>query len=96
MPSNPSMSAAIVGAAESDKIGYIEAGTTNVLLGIEALSRGAAHLVAVSATGVRWPLASALLLAGSTRGISNVATATESIITAHNGAVLVSEGGGAA
>ena len=50
----------------------------------------------VSATGVRWPLASALLLAGSTRGISNVATATESIITAHNGAVLVSEGGGAA
>ena len=38
MPSNPSMSAAIVGAAESDKIGYIEAGTTNVLLGIEALS----------------------------------------------------------
>ena len=50
----------------------------------------------VSATGVRWPLASALLLAGSTRGISNVATATESIITAHNGAVLVSEGGGEA
>lgn len=46
----------------------------------------------VSATGVRWPLASALLLAGSTRGISNVATATESIITAHNGALLVSEG----
>ena len=50
----------------------------------------------VSATGVRWPLDSAVLIAGSTRGISNVATATESIITAHNGAVLVSEGGGAA
>lgn len=46
----------------------------------------------VSAIGVRWPLTSALLLAGSTRGISNVATATESIITAHNGAVLMSEG----
>lgn len=46
----------------------------------------------VSATGVRWPLDSALLVAGSTRGISNVATATESIITAHKGAVLVSEG----
>jgi thiamine pyrophosphokinase len=50
----------------------------------------------VSATGVRWTLDSALLVAGSTRGISNVATATESIITVHNGAVLVSEGGGAA
>jgi thiamine pyrophosphokinase len=49
----------------------------------------------VSATGVRWPLDSAVLIAGSTRGISNVATATESVITAHNGAVLVSEGGGA-
>lgn len=50
----------------------------------------------VSATGVRWPLDSAVLIAGSTRGISNVATATESVITAHNGAVLVSEGGGGA
>ena len=50
----------------------------------------------VSATGVRWTLDSALLVAGSTRGISNVATATESIITVHDGAVLVSEGGGAA
>ena len=50
----------------------------------------------VSATGVRWPLDAAVLVAGSTRGISNVATAAESIITAHNGAVLVSEGGGAA
>jgi thiamine pyrophosphokinase len=49
----------------------------------------------VSATGVRWPLVSAVLIAGSTRGISNVATAEESVITAHNGAVLVSEGGGA-
>ena len=50
----------------------------------------------LSATGVRWTLDSALLVAGSTRGISNVATATESIITVHDGAVLVSEGGGAA
>ena len=50
----------------------------------------------VSATGVRWPLDAAVLVAGSTRGISNVATATESIITVHDGAVLVSEGGGAA
>lgn len=50
----------------------------------------------VSATGVRWTLDSALLVAGSTRGISNVATATESVITVHDGAVLVSEGGGAA
>jgi thiamine pyrophosphokinase len=50
----------------------------------------------VSTTGVRWPLVSAVLIAGSTRGISNVATAAESVITAHNGAVLVSEGGGAA
>jgi thiamine pyrophosphokinase len=50
----------------------------------------------VSATGVRWPLDSAVLVAGSTRGISNEATAEESVITAHNGAVLVSEGGGAA
>ena len=50
----------------------------------------------VSATGVRWPLDSAVLIAGSTRGISNVATAEESVITAHNGAVLVSEGGGEA
>ena len=49
----------------------------------------------VSTTGVRWPLVSAVLIAGSTRGISNVATAEESVITAHNGAVLVSEGGGA-
>ena len=49
----------------------------------------------VSVTGVRWTLDSALLVAGSTRGISNVATATESIITVHDGAVLVSEGGGA-
>ena len=50
----------------------------------------------VSATGVRWTLNSAELIAGSTRGISNVATATESFITVHDGAVLVSEGGGAA
>ena len=38
MPSNPSMSAAIVGAAESDKIGYIEEGTTSQLLAIQAIS----------------------------------------------------------
>jgi thiamine pyrophosphokinase len=50
----------------------------------------------ISATGVRWTLDSALLVAGSTRGISNVATAAEAVVTAHNGAVLVSEGGGAA
>ena len=47
----------------------------------------------VSATGVRWTLDSSLLIAGSTRGISNVATATETVITVHDGAVLVSEGG---
>jgi len=50
----------------------------------------------VSATGVRWTLDSALLVAGSTRGISNVATAAETFIAVHDGAVLVSEGGGAA
>ena len=50
----------------------------------------------VSATGVRWTLDSAVLVAGSTRGISNVATAAEAVITAHECAVLVSEGGGAA
>ena len=49
----------------------------------------------VSVTGVRWTLDSALLVAGSTRGISNVATATESVITVHDGAVFVSEGGAA-
>lgn len=49
----------------------------------------------VSATGVRWTLDSALLVAGSTRGISNVATAAEAVITVHDGAVLVSEGGAA-
>ena len=37
MPSNPSMSAAIVAAAESDKIGYIEEGTTALNLHIEAI-----------------------------------------------------------
>ena len=37
MPTNPSMSAAIVGAAESNKIGYIEEGTTNNILFIEAI-----------------------------------------------------------
>ena len=47
----------------------------------------------VSATGVRWTLNSAHLVTGSTRGNSNVATATESVITVHDGAVLVSEGG---
>ena len=50
----------------------------------------------VSATGVRWTLDSALLVAGSTRGISNVATAAETFIAVHDGAVLVSEEGGAA
>lgn len=49
----------------------------------------------VSATRVRWTLDSALLVAGSTRGISNVATAAEVVITVHDGAVLVSEGGAA-
>ena len=34
---NPSMSAAIVGAAESNKIGYIEEGTTATLLHLEAI-----------------------------------------------------------
>ena len=37
MPNNPSMAAAIVGAAESNKIGYIEEGTTATLLHIEAI-----------------------------------------------------------
>ncbi|MEX2373730.1 MAG: thiolase, partial [Dehalococcoidia bacterium] len=37
MPTNPSMAAAIVGAAESNKIGYIEEGTTNNILFIEAI-----------------------------------------------------------
>lgn len=37
MPTNPSMAAAIVGAAESDKIGYIEEGTTNDILFIQAI-----------------------------------------------------------
>ena len=35
---NPSMAAAIVGAAESNKIGYIEEGTTATLLHIEAIA----------------------------------------------------------
>ena len=48
----------------------------------------------VSATGVRWTLESEVLVAGSTRGISNVPTAAEVSITVHHGAVLVSEGGG--
>lgn len=47
----------------------------------------------VSASGVRWQLDSAVLVAGSTRGISNVATAAESTITVHDGVVMVSEGG---
>ncbi|MFA7249237.1 MAG: thiolase [Dehalococcoidia bacterium] len=38
MPSNPSMAAAIVGAAESNKIGYIEEGTTATRLHLEAIS----------------------------------------------------------
>ncbi len=50
----------------------------------------------VTATGVRWSLNNELLAAGGTRGISNVATAAEVVITVHNGAVLVSEEGGAA
>lgn len=50
----------------------------------------------VTATGVRWTLDSERLAAGGTRGISNVATAAEVVITAHSGAVLVSEEGGAA
>ena len=50
----------------------------------------------ITATGVRWPLDNELLTAGGTRGISNVATAAEVVITVHNGAVLVSEEGGAA
>ena len=37
MPTNPSMAAAIVGAAESNKIGYIEEGATNMTLFIEAI-----------------------------------------------------------
>ncbi len=37
MPNNPSMAAAIVGAAESNKIGYIEEGTTATNLHIEAI-----------------------------------------------------------
>ena len=37
MPTNPSMAAAIVGAAESNKIGYIEEGATNFTLFIEAI-----------------------------------------------------------
>ena len=37
MPTNPSMAGAIVGAAESDEIGYIEAGKTSMMLHIEAI-----------------------------------------------------------
>ena len=50
----------------------------------------------VTATGVRWSLDNEVLAAGGTRGISNVATAAEVVITVHSGAVLVSEEGGAA
>ena len=38
MPTNPSMAAAIVGAAESNKIGYIEEGTTATRLHLEAIN----------------------------------------------------------
>ena len=38
MPHNPSMAAAIVGAAESNKIGYIEEGTTATRLHLEAIN----------------------------------------------------------
>ena len=44
MPSNPSMSAAIVGAAESDQIGYIEEGTTDQILHIQAISNVCAQV----------------------------------------------------
>ncbi|MDO9445386.1 MAG: thiolase [Dehalococcoidia bacterium] len=46
MPTNPSMAAAIVGAAESNKIGYIEEGTTATMLHIEAI-KNACELVGI-------------------------------------------------
>lgn len=50
----------------------------------------------VSVAGVRWALDAERLVAGSTRGISNVATETTVVVTVHEGGVLVSDGGGAA
>lgn len=42
----------------------------------------------VSASGVRWPLSSASLAAGTTRGVSNVATGGPVVITVHEGTAL--------
>ncbi len=63
MPSNPSMSAAIVAAAESDKIGYIEEGTTALMLHIEAIRNvcDAAGISPAEIEGVFSPSHSALL-----------------------------------
>ena len=63
MPSNPSMSAAIVAAAESDKIGYIEEGTTALMLHIEAIRNvcAAAGIKPSEIEGVFSPSHAALL-----------------------------------
>lgn len=68
---------------------------TGVLGRVISLTPWAGDAV-VSISGVRWALDHERLSAGSTRGMSNIATSGESIITVHDGALFISEGGAAA
>jgi thiamine pyrophosphokinase len=91
--------AAVVILDEQTRTQLVRSGTTLTLRGESGRTISLTPWggdATVTATGVRWPLDNELLAAGGTRGISNVATAAEVVITVHNGAVLVSEEGGAA
>ncbi len=91
--------AAVVILDEQTRTQLVRSGTTLTLRGESGRTISLTPWggdATVTATGVRWSLGNELLAAGGTRGISNVATAAEVVITVHNGAVLVSQEGGAA
>jgi acetyl-CoA acetyltransferase len=64
MPSNPSMAAAIVGAAEADEIGYIEGGKTALQLHMEAIRNVCRQ------AGIKPSQIEAVFSAGSSPGIA--------------------------
>ena len=81
----------------ASRIRLVRAGhrcTLNVPVGTTVSLLPWGHDAVVTATGVRWPLHRETLAAGTSRGISNVATATSVDIDVERGMLLVGDGDG--
>jgi thiamine pyrophosphokinase len=97
---HPRLLAAGAGAVLLDaasRIRLVRAGhrcTLNVPVGTTISLLPWGHDAVVTATGVRWPLHRETLAAGTSRGISNVATATSVDIDVERGMLFVGDGDG--